>query len=248
VRLGTRGEALRSEAVPAPKDPLSAEAFANEAGAKAALAQAGLPVLREITASNCDAALAAAREIGFPIVLKIVSPDIAHKTEVGGVVVGVGSEAQLLHDYDELLARIAQKAPRARIDGVLVAQMARGGTELILGTKKDPVFGPVVMVGLGGIFAEVFKDVALQLAPVSETQAAAMLRSLKAFALLDGARGRPRADVQAAAHAVASLSRFAARHADAVAEIDINPLVVLDEGQGAFALDALLVPETKDKP
>lgn len=248
VRLGTRGEALRSEAVPAPKDPLSAEAFANEAGAKAALAQAGLPVLREITASNRDAALAAAREIGFPVVLKIVSPDIAHKTEVGGVVVGVGSEAQLLHDYDELLARVAQKAPRARIDGVLVAQMARGGTELILGTKKDPVFGPVVMVGLGGIFAEVFKDVALQLAPVSETQAAAMLRSLKAFALLDGARGRPRADVQAAAHAVASLSRFAARHADAVAEIDINPLVVLDEGQGAFALDALLVPETKDKP
>jgi acyl-CoA synthetase (NDP forming) len=101
------------------------------------------------------------------------------------------------------------------------------------------------MVGLGGIFAEVMRDVALQVAPVTEEQATAMLRSLKAFALLDGARGRPRADVAAAARAVARLSQFAARHADSVAEIDVNPLVVLDAGQGAFALDALLVPEQK---
>lgn len=244
VRLGMRGDAAAA-AQPVAREVLPEAAFANEASAKAALAQAGLPVLKEVTASNPDQALAAAREIGFPVVLKIVSPDIAHKTEVGGVVVGVRSEAQLLDEYDRLLARIAQKAPQARITGVLVAQMAQGGTELILGTKKDPVFGPVVMVGLGGIFAEVLRDVALQVAPVTEQQATGMLRSLKAFALLDGARGRPRADVAAAARAVASLSRFAARHADAVAEIDINPLVVLDEGQGAFALDALLVRETK---
>jgi acyl-CoA synthetase (NDP forming) len=104
------------------------------------------------------------------------------------------------------------------------------------------------MVGLGGIFAEVFQDVALQMAPVTERQAMAMLRSLKSFPLLDGARGRPRADVAVAARAVAALSQFAARHADAVAEIDINPLVVLDEGKGAFALDALLVRATKGKP
>lgn len=247
VRLGTRGEPVATAAALSSADALPQEAFANEASAKAALAQAGVPVLKEITAASRDAALAAARGIGFPLVLKIVSPDIAHKTEVGGVVVGVRSEAQLADEYDSLLARVAQKAPHARIAGVLVAQMAQGGVELILGTKKDPVFGPVVMVGLGGIFAEVLRDVALQIAPVTEEQATQMLRSLKAFPLLDGARGRAKADVVAAARAVAALSRFAAQHADVVAEIDVNPLVVMDQGQGAFALDALLVPETKGK-
>ncbi|MGJ7566065.1 acetate--CoA ligase family protein [Variovorax sp. GB1R11] len=248
VRLGTRDEPGAGPVAAPAAQPLPGEAFANEASAKAVLAQAGIPVLKEVTAANWHEALAAARDIGFPLVLKIVSPDIAHKTEVGGVVVGVGSEMQLRDEYDGMLARVAQKAPQARIAGVLVAQMAQAGTELILGTTTDPVFGPVVMVGLGGIFAEVLRDVALQVAPVSEVQALQMLRSLKAFALLDGARGRPKADVAAAARAVAALSRFATRHAQAVAEIDINPLVVLDHGQGAFALDALLVPHTKDKP
>lgn len=244
VRFGARDGA--AQAAPAVvREPLPVEAFATEASAKAALAQAGLPVLKEVIAESREQALAAARGIGFPLVLKIVSPDIAHKTEVGGVVIGVRSEGQLVDEYESLLARVAQKAPTARIAGVLVAQMVQGGTELILGTKKDPVFGPMVIVGLGGIFAEILKDVALQPAPVDEAQAAAMLRSLKAFPLLDGARGRAKADVQAAARAVAALSRFAARHADSVAEIDINPLVVLDAGQGAFALDALLVPEQK---
>jgi acyl-CoA synthetase (NDP forming) len=236
-------DAARAAAPAIERAPLAAEAFATEASAKAVLAEAGLPVPREAIAANRDEALAAARTMGFPLVLKIVSPDIAHKTEVGGVFVGVRSEAQLLEEYANLLSRVAQKAPEARIAGVLVAQMVQGGVELILGTKKDPMFGPMVMVGLGGIFAEIFKDVALQPAPVDEAQATAMLQSLKAFALLDGARGRPKADVPAAAKAIAALSRFAVRHADSVSEIDINPLVVLDLGRGAHALDALLVPE-----
>jgi len=242
LRFGARGTTETATAA-IERMPLAAEAFATEASAKAVLSQAGLPVPQEVIAANRDEALAAARALGFPLVLKIVSPDIAHKTEVGGVFVGVRSEAQLLEEYANLLARVAQKAPEARIAGVLVAQMVQGGVELILGTKKDPVFGPMVMVGLGGIFAEIFKDVALQPAPVDEAQATAMLRSLKAFALLDGARGRPRADVQSAARAVAALSRFAMRHAHDVSEIDINPLMVLEQGRGAHALDALLVPE-----
>jgi acyl-CoA synthetase (NDP forming) len=242
LRFGAR-EAAPSAAPAIECTPLAAEAFATEASAKAALAQAGLPVPSEAIVASREEALAAARAMGYPLVLKIVSPDIAHKTEVGGVFVGVRSEAQLLDEYESLLARVALNAPAARIAGVLVAQMVQGGVELILGTKKDPVFGPMVMVGLGGIFAEVFKDVALQPAPVDEAQATAMLRSLKAFALLDGARGRPKADVQAAAKAVAALSRFAARHVQNVSEIDINPLVVLDQGCGVRALDALLVPE-----
>ena len=227
---------------------LDASAFANEAGAKAALAEAGLPVLREFVVQSLDEARSAARETGFPLVLKIVSPDIAHKTEVGGVIVGVRDQAQLEADYAALLARVARNAPKARIDGVLVAQMAQGGTELIVGSRNDPVFGPVVMVGLGGIYAEVMNDVALEIAPVDEAQALAMLRSLKTFPLLDGARGRPRADVQAAAAAVAALSRFAAAHADSVAEIDVNPLLVQDAGKGAHALDALLVAKKQKEP
>ncbi|MDP9902820.1 acetate--CoA ligase family protein [Variovorax ginsengisoli] len=222
--------------------PLAPEAFTTEASAKGVLAEAGLPVPLEVIVGSRDEALAAGRRLSFPLVLKIVSPDIPHKTEVGGVFVGVRSEAQLAEEYDSLLARVAQNAPQARITGVLVAQMVQGGVELILGTTKDPVFGPMVMVGLGGIFAEILKDVALQPAPVDEAQATAMLRSLKAFPLLDGARGRPKADLQAAAQAIVALSRFAVRHAQSVAEIDINPLVVLDQGRGAYALDALLVP------
>jgi acyl-CoA synthetase (NDP forming) len=221
-------------------------AFANEASAKAVLAAAGVPMLKERVVTSLGGAQAAAMETGFPLVLKIVSPDIAHKTEVGGVVVGVRDAAQLAQEYGDLLTRVAAGAPAARIDGVLVAQMAQGGTELILGARHDPVFGPVVMVGLGGIFAEIMKDVSLQTAPVDEAGSLAMLRSLKAYPLLDGARGRPKADVAAAARAVAALSRFAARHADSVAEIDVNPLVVLDAGHGAYALDALLVPHDKD--
>ena len=242
VRHGTQTVPQEEAPPSASPAPLEAAAFASEAGAKAALAQAGIAVPSEHVVIGRDAALAAARALGYPVVLKIVSPDIAHKTEVGGVVVGLASDAQLAEAHDAMLARVAALAPQARITGVLVAPMLQGGTELILGARRDPVFGPVVMVGLGGIFAEVFHDVALQTAPVSEAQALAMLRSLRSFPLLDGARGRPRADVAAAAQAVAALSRFAVQHADQVAEIDVNPLVVLKAGRGAVALDALLVP------
>ena len=243
VRLGTRATFV-AMASSTSACPLPDSAFANEAGAKAVLAAAGVPILQERTASTLDDAVAAARQIGYPVVLKIVSPDIAHKTEVGGVVVGVRSEADLIEAHRDMTARVARNAPHARIDGVLVARMAPSGTELIVGTKRDPVFGPVVMVGLGGIYAEVLRDVALRIAPVDEAEATAMLRSLAAFPLLDGARGRAKADVPAAARAVACLSRFATEHADAVAEIDLNPLVVLDAGQGAWALDALIVKGT----
>jgi acyl-CoA synthetase (NDP forming) len=221
---------------------LSADAFRNEFEAKRVLAEAGIPVLAERLVQNADAAASAATAIGFPVVLKIASPDLPHKTEVGGVVVGLGSEAEVRQAYAEILARVASKAPRVTIDGVVVAPMAKGAAELILGSRTDPTFGPVVMVGLGGIFAEILQDTAVQMAPVTEAQAMAMLQSLKAFAVLNGARGRPRTDLQAAARAIAALSRFAAAHAAEVAEIDINPLLVRPEGEGVVALDALLIP------
>jgi acyl-CoA synthetase (NDP forming) len=222
--------------------PLSADAFRHELGAKRALAEAGIPVLAERLAANADAAARAASEIGFPVVLKIASPDLPHKTEVGGVAVGLRSEAEVRQAHAAMLRSVGAKAPRAAIDGVIVAPMAQGLSELILGSRVDPVFGPVVMVGLGGIFAEIVQDTAVQMAPVSETQAMAMLRSLKAFAVLNGARGRRRTDLEAAARAIAALSRFAVAHAETVSEIDINPLLLKAEGAGAVALDALLVP------
>ena len=128
-------------------------------------------------------------------------------------------------------ARVAERAPAARIDGVLVAPMAGGGIELILGERRDPVFDPVVMAGFGGIFAEIVKDVAVRPAPVDVEEATATLRSLKAFPLLDGARSRPRADLAAAASAIAALSRFAVAHSDEVAEIEVNPLLVRADGR-----------------
>ncbi|MFD1112007.1 acetate--CoA ligase family protein [Pseudoroseomonas ludipueritiae] len=226
----------------APAGPLPPEALRNEYGAKQALAGAGVPVLPEKIARSAREASEAAQAMGFPVVLKVLSEDLPHKTEVGGVVLNLADAAAVAAAYDAMLARVRQKAPTARIDGVLVSPMARGGTELILGAKRDPVFGPVVVVGLGGIFAEIIQDVAVRPTPVEEAEAMEMLRSLKAFPVLDGARGRPRADLPAAARAIAALSRFAAAHAGEVAEIDINPLLLLPEGQGAVALDALLVP------
>jgi hypothetical protein len=243
--------ALKKPALIAPSAgrpaPLPPDALRHEFGAKRALAAAGIPVLPERLVQDADAAVRAAAEIGFPVVLKIASPDLPHKTEVGGVKIGLSSVDEVRQAFAEMLRSVAVKAPHAAIDGVLVAPMAKGVAELILGTTTDPVFGPVVMVGLGGIFAEIIGDVAVQTAPVTEAMAMEMLRSLKAFAVLDGARGRPHADTAAAARAIAALSRFAAAHARTISEIDINPLLLMPEGQGVVALDALLVSHSEGK-
>jgi acyl-CoA synthetase (NDP forming) len=247
VRLQAAANRPKDESAPRVERtaPLSADAFRHELGAKRALADAGIPVLAERLVHSADEAARAATQAGFPVVLKIASPDLPHKTEVGGVAVGLGSDAEVRQAFAGMLERVAAKAPRAAIDGVIVAPMAKGMAELILGSRTDPVFGPVVMVGLGGIFAEILQDTAVQMAPVSETQAMAMLKSLKAFAVLNGARGRPRADLEAAAGAIAALSRFAAAHHETISEIDINPLLLRAEGEGAVALDALLIPRGK---
>jgi len=214
----------------------------NEASAKAALSAAGLPFAPEITATTSEEAAEAARQIKAPIAMKILSPDIQHKSDIGGVELNVSGPEAAKAAFLRIMRAAELNAPDARIDGVLVSPMATGGTELILGTVTDPIFGPVVMVGLGGIYAEIFEDTALRLAPVSKAEAGKMLRELRAFALLDGARGRPKADLDALAEAVAALSRFAAEHAGEIAEIDINPMLARPAGQGPIALDALIVP------
>lgn len=218
----------------------------NEVQAKAVLASAGIPVVRELVASTEEDAARCAAEIGYPVVLKIASADIPHKSEIGGVIVGIQDEAGLRPALRTLLQRAGQHAPEARLDGVVVARMAGKGVETILGVVRDPVFGAVVMFGVGGIFVEAFKDVAFRIAPFGVDEARAMIAQVKGRILLTGLRGQPPADEEALAEAIAALSVYAAGHADALESIDINPFLVLPRGEGALALDALIVPRARE--
>ena len=209
---------------------------------KRLLAAAGIPVVEERLAADAAEAVAAFGAFGRPVALKIASPDIPHKTEIGGVLLGLADIAAVAEGFDELISRARRHRPEARLDGVLVAPMLEGGVETIIGVQRDPVFGPVVMFGLGGVFVEVLKDVTFRLAPFDDAEARAMIREIKGAALLDGERGALPADIDALAAVLARVSQFAAGHADAIESIDINPFLVLPKGQGAVALDALIVP------
>ncbi len=241
VRLGQLASLPAAPTYTGPVDRVDAAVFRNELHAKKALQAAGVSVPREEVVASADEAVRSARATGYPVVLKIASEDIAHKTEIGGVALGLKDDDAVRQAYGRLMDNARQHAPRARLDGVLVAPMASGGVELIAGVSRDPVFGPVVMVGFGGIYAEILKDVAVQVAPVSEDEALRMIRGLRMFPLLDGPRGQPKADVAAAARTVARLSEFACRHAADVAEIDLNPILVRPRGEGVLVLDALMV-------
>jgi len=235
-----RGEGDAPPALPASAEAVPAEAT-SEVAAKQVLASVGIPVVREVLAESADAAAAAAAEIGGPVVLKIASPDIQHKTEIGGVMVGVEGVDDVRAGYETLIARAAGKAPTARIEGVVVCEMVSGGVETVIGVNMDPTFGPVVMFGLGGIFVEVLKDVTFRLAPFGIDEAHRMIREIKSFHVLTGARGGPKADLDALAETLVRVSVFAAANADRLESLDINPYLALPEG--GVALDALIVPK-----
>lgn len=230
-------------ALPAGALPPPARAV-NEVQAKTILASAGIAAVAERIAADEASAVREAMALGYPVVLKIASADIAHKSEIGGVIVGLADEAQLREAFHTLMQRAARHAPQARVDGVVVARMAERGVETILGVVRDPVFGAVVMFGLGGVFVEAFQDVAFRVAPFGVDEARAMIGEVKGRVLLRGVRGQPPADEDALAAALAALSVYAARHADGIESIDINPLLVLPRGRGVQALDALIVPRT----
>lgn len=212
----------------------------SEAQAKLLLAELGIPSAPERACASADSAVAAARELGFPVVLKILSADIVHKSEIGGVILGVRDEASVRSGFAELITRAAAAAPRAKIDGVLVARQLSGGVECIMGTTRDPVFGPVAMFGLGGIFVEVMKDVVFHRCPFGEDVAETMIRSIKGAPLLLGARGREPADISALARMLSRLSVFAHQAGPALQSVDLNPVFAMPAGQGAFAADAVL--------
>jgi acetate---CoA ligase (ADP-forming) len=204
------------------------------------LAESGIPLVPTLTATDADGAAKAAAQIGYPVVIKIDSPDVVHKTDVGGVRVGCGDAATVRAAVDEIVASVRAKAPAARIDGVLVQKMIAGGTEMILGVKSDPLFGPAVVCGFGGILVEVLRDVSIRVPPISVDDAREMLGELRGARLLGGVRGRPPADVAALADALVGLAGLAEAQRDRLKALDINPLLVLDEGRGVVAVDWLI--------
>jgi acyl-CoA synthetase (NDP forming) len=212
----------------------------SEAEAKRLLAAAGIASAPEAACATADEAVAAAARFGFPVVMKILSPDILHKSEIGGVLLDVGDADSVRSGHAVLLERARAAAPAARIEGVLVAKQLKGGVECILGIHRDPVFGPMAMFGLGGIFVEILKDVVFRRCPFGADTAETMIRSIKGAPLLLGARGRAKADVTALAEMLSRLSAFAVAAGDRLQAIDLNPVFAMPQGEGAFAVDAVI--------
>jgi acetyltransferase len=213
----------------------------SEADSKALLRAAGIALPDEVLVTDKGGLDAAIARAGLPLVMKIQSPDVPHKSEVGGVRVNIATKGEVFLAYEGLLANVRKARPDAQIQGVLVGPMARRGVEIIIGTLLDATFGPMVMVGLGGVTTELFRDVVYRPAPVSAAEAAGMLEALKAAPLLHGFRGAPKADVAALAELIAQLSLLAARLRGDVAEIEVNPVLVHPEGRGVTIVDALVV-------
>ncbi len=213
----------------------------NESEGKALLALYNIAVPDERLATSAEEATAAATALGFPVVLKIVSPQIAHKTEAGGVLLGLADEAAVAEGYATIVANARRYRPDAEIQGVSVQEMITEGRELIVGMVNDPQFGPAIVVGLGGIYVEIMRDSALRRPPLAPADARAMLESLQGYPLLAGARGLAPADLDATVAALCAFSDLALDLADEVEAIDINPLVVLPAGRGVRALDCLIV-------
>jgi acyl-CoA synthetase (NDP forming) len=221
-------------------DPLPAGPI-DEPTALAIISRAGIPVVPHRLARTADEAVRAAAELGYPVALKIVAPEILHKTEVGGVALRLGTAAAVRAAFAEVTARVQAARRGTIIRGCLVAPMIDGAVETILGIQNDATFGPMVALGLGGTLVEALGDVVLRAAPIDLDEARAMIKQLRGRRILEGIRGAPPADITALADAIARLSQFAAAHADGIASVDINPFAALPSGQGAMALDAVIV-------
>jgi succinyl-CoA synthetase beta subunit len=204
-------------------------------------------VTREVVARDAEEAAAAARAIGFPVVLKAVARDLVHKSDIGAVKLRLGDEAAVRDAWDEIAGAVRSAMPGSALDGCVVQEMVRGEAELIVGARRDPQFGPVVLVGFGGVMVEVLEDVQLALAPIAKDEALAMLRRLKLWPVLHGARGRPKLDIDAVADVLCRLGWLAADLGESFGDIEVNPLMVRSAGQGVVTADArgtLAVPKT----
>ncbi len=215
-----------------------------EVEAKQILKEAGVKVVDTRLAKTKTEAVAIAKELGFPVVLKIVSPDIVHKSDIGGVKLGIGSATAVGKAFDEIMAAAKSKQPSAKVVGVSVQKQARQGTEIIVGMTKDPQFGPVLMFGLGGVMVEVLKDVAFRIVPLTKRDATQMVQEIKGFPILGGYRGQEPANIPMIEETILKLSAFAEKHPE-IKEMDLNPIFAYKDDLAA--VDARIILEQEDK-
>ena len=211
-----------------------------EVEAKELLATAGINVAPTKLATSKQEAASIAKTLGFPVVLKIVSPDVLHKSDAGGVKLNLNSEAEVGNAFDAIMTSIKAKLPSAKILGIAVQKMARPGTEVIIGMSKDPQFGPVLMFGLGGIFVEIMKDVSFRIVPLTKRDADEMIHEIKGFPVLTGYRGQEVASLAHLQDMLLKVSEFAEKNPE-VKEIDLNPVLAYKDG--AIAVDARVILE-----
>lgn len=227
-------------AVPKENRTKKAEAL-SEYNSKILLKEAGLKMDKQAIASTEEELLSTLKEFEYPLVLKIESPDILHKSDVGGVKLNIKSEQEALENFNIIMKNAKENCPNAKLNGVLVSTMRKKGVEVIIGLNNDDQFGPMIMIGLGGVFVEIFKDVKLYPAPIFIEEAYEMIKSLKGYKLLTGYRGSASCDIKALAETIVKISEFAYKNCDTIKELDINPIFVYEEGQGVEVIDALIV-------
>jgi acyl-CoA synthetase (NDP forming) len=216
-----------------------------EIESKVLLREAGIPTVETKLATSKEEAVAISKKLGFPVVLKIVSPEITHKSDVGGVKLGLKTSKQVGTAYGEIISAVQQKHPKAMIEGVSVQKMAQPGTEVIIGMTKDAQFGPVLMFGLGGILVELLKDVSFRIVPLERVDAREMIREIKGYPLLEGYRGGEPVDITVLEEILLKLSRFADANPE-IKEIDLNPIFAYKDG--AVAVDARVILEENPTP
>jgi acetate---CoA ligase (ADP-forming) subunit beta len=211
-----------------------------EIESKTLLREAGIPTVETRLARSKDESVRISQELGFPVALKIVSPEITHKTDVGGVKLGLHTAKEVEAAFDQILSAVKQREPKAAIEGVSVQKMAAPGTEVIVGMTKDPQFGPVLMFGLGGVLVEILKDVSFRIVPLERQDAADMIRQIKGYRLLEGYRGYEPVKVGALEDILLKVSAFVDGHPE-IKELDLNPVFAYKDG--AVAVDARIVLE-----
>lgn len=207
---------------------------------KGLLKKAGIPVVETKMARNRKEAVLRSQEIGFPVVLKIASPDVIHKSDSGGVKLGLNNVARVRTAYDEIMTNVNHQYPNAKIQGVSVQKMVQPGTEVIIGTNKDSQFGPVIMFGLGGLFVEILKDVSFRIIPLNKRNAQEMIQEIKGYPLLQGYRGKGPADIPALVDLILKVSNFVNENPK-IKELELNPVFAYSEG--ATAVDARIILE-----
>jgi len=211
-----------------------------EVESKELLKQARLPVVEARLARSKKEAISVSKEMGLPVVLKISSPDVVHKSDSGGVKLGLATAAQVGRAYSEIMASVKQSFPRAVIQGVSVQPMAPSGVEVIIGMSKDPQFGPVLMFGLGGVLVEVLKDVAFRIVPVTKRDAKEMIREIKGYPILEGYRGQKPVNISALEELIVKVSQFVDKNPQ-IKELDLNPVFAYPDK--AVAIDARIILE-----